>query len=387
MKPGATLGLSHGFLLGVMKSDGAGFRKDVNVVLVAPKGMGPSVRRLYEQGKAVNGAGINSSFAVHQDYTGTATDLAIGWAVAVGAPFAFYTTLESEYKSDIYGERCILLGAVHGMVEALFRRYTRAGASDEEAFSRTVDCITGPVSRIISTQGMPAVYASLDAAGKAEFERAYGASLGPAMDVCFEIYEDVASGNEIRSVVQAGERFGRFPMGKIDGTHMWQVGQRVRAARAGKGAPEAPLDPFTAGVYVATMMATVIVLREKGHPYSEICNESIIEAVDSLNPYMKARGVAFMVDNCSYTARLGSRKWAPRFDYVLEQQAFPAVDAGATGDAAAFSAFLADDVHVALAACAAMRPAVDISVGGEGDDEGVGAGAARTEYRSTVAAA
>lgn len=60
-----------------------------------------------------------------QDYNGKATDLAIGWAVAVGAPFAFYTTLESEYKSDIYGERCILLGAVHGMVEALFRRYTR----------------------------------------------------------------------------------------------------------------------------------------------------------------------------------------------------------------------------------------------------------------------
>lgn len=58
----------------------------------------------------------------------------------------------------------------------------------------------------------------------------------------------------------------------------------------------------------------------QGHPYSEICNESIIEAVDSLNPYMHARGVAFMVDNCSYTARLGSRKWAPRFDYILEQQ-------------------------------------------------------------------
>lgn len=61
----------------------------------------------------------------------------------------------------------------------------------------------------------------------------------------------------------------------------------------------------------------------------QICNESIIEAVDSLNPYMHARGVAFMVDNCSYTARLGSRKWAPRFDYILEQQAFAAIDSKA----------------------------------------------------------
>ncbi|KIY98090.1 ketol-acid reductoisomerase [Monoraphidium neglectum] len=242
MKPGATLGLSHGFLLGVMQSDNVSFRKDINVVLVAPKGvaaaaaaaaaaavaaaarwrkeaawrvgmnqlrvpvaggsgraareerwrmapwrrygsrwppaaillekssepagrlqlwprrplfraaggrscgraggmaahgMGPSVRRLYEQGKTVNGAGINCSFAVEQDYNGRATDIAIGWAIAVGAPFAFYTTLESEYKSDIYGERCILLGAVHGMVEALFRRYTRqvCARSGEEASS------------------------------------------------------------------------------------------------------------------------------------------------------------------------------------------------------------------------------------------------------------
>lgn len=66
MKPGATLGLSHGFLLGAMQNDGVDFREDINVVLVAPKGMGPSVRRLYEQGKEVNGAGINCSFAIHQ---------------------------------------------------------------------------------------------------------------------------------------------------------------------------------------------------------------------------------------------------------------------------------------------------------------------------------
>ncbi len=87
---------------------------------------------MYEQGKAVNGAGINCSFAVHQDYTGNATDIAVGWAIAVGAPFAFYTTLESEYKSDIYGERCILLGAVHGMVGG---RRSRSSSSNCSAAS------------------------------------------------------------------------------------------------------------------------------------------------------------------------------------------------------------------------------------------------------------
>ncbi|CAK0786694.1 hypothetical protein CVIRNUC_009908 [Coccomyxa viridis] len=383
MKPGATLGLSHGFLLGVLQNDGVDFREDINVILNAPKGMGPSVRRLYQQGKEVNGAGINASFAVHQDATGNAADIAVGWAIGCGAPFAFGTTLESEYKSDIYGERCVLLGAVHGIVEGLWRRYVRQGQSEEEAFKNSVETITGPISRIISREGMPGVYNALDVAGKKEFEKAYSASYGPARDICEEIYDDVASGNEIKSVVQAGERFDRYPMGKIDQTYMWkEVGAKVRAKRVES---EIPLYPFTAGVYVATMMATVDVLKSHGHPYSEICNESIIEAVDSLNPYMHARGVAFMVDNCSYTARLGSRKWAPRFDYILDQQAYVAIDNNEQLDPEVFSEFLRHPVHEALAMCAEMRPPVDISVGGDDSEEGVGVGSARTEFRSAVA--
>lgn len=86
------------------------------------------------------------------------------------------------------------------------------------------------------------------------------------------------------------------------------------------------VDPFTAGVYCAVMMAQIDVLSEKGHVNSEIINESVIESVDSLNPYMHARGLSYMVDNCSTTARLGARKWAPRFDYNIMQQAFTAYD-------------------------------------------------------------
>lgn len=245
-----------------------------------------------------------------------------------------------------------------------------------------MESITGPITRIISREGMLGVYNSFDAEGKKVFEQAYSASFGPAMDICYEIYEDVACGNEIKSVVNAVSRFDRWPMGKIDQTHMWQVGKKVRAER---DEDKIPLNPFTAGVYIAVMMATVQTLAEKGHPFSEICNESIIEAVDSLNPYMHARGVAFMVDNCSYTARLGSRKWAPRFDYILDQQAYVAIDAGTPADPEVISAFKSHPVHAALAACASMRPSVDIAVGSEGDDTGVGAGAARVEFRSTAA--
>jgi ketol-acid reductoisomerase len=148
-------------------------------------------------------------------------------------------------------------------------------------------------------------------------------------------------------------------MGKIDQADMWRVGQDVRARREADG--EAPLDPFTAGVFCGIMMAQADLLLEQGHPYSEIANESVIEAVDSLNPYMHARGVAYMVDNCSTTARLGARKWAPRFDYLLTQIAYPAVDDKAV-DPAPFTAFEGHVLHQVLEVCSQMRPSVDIFV-------------------------
>ncbi|XP_071725319.1 ketol-acid reductoisomerase, chloroplastic-like [Rutidosis leptorrhynchoides] len=371
MKPGSILGLSHGFLLGHLQSMGLDFPMDISVIAVCPKGMGPSVRRLYVQGKEVNGAGINSSFAVHQDVDGRATEVALGWSVALGSPFTFATTMEQEYKSDIFGERGILLGAVHGIVESLFRRYRLNGMSEEDAYKNTVECITGIISRTISTKGMLAVYDSLTEDGKKEFEIAYSASFYPCMEILYECYEDVASGSEIRSVVLAGRRFYEkeglpaFPMGNIDQTQMWKVGEKVRAARP--AGDLGPLYPFTAGVYVALMMAQIEILRKKGHSYSEIINESVIESVDSLNPFMHARGVSFMVDNCSTTARLGSRKWAPRFDYILTQQAMVAVDQGTPLNRDLISNFLSDSVHGAIEVCAQLRPTVDISVPADAD--------------------
>ncbi|KAL4204597.1 hypothetical protein AMTRI_Chr01g110700 [Amborella trichopoda] len=118
---------------------------------------------------------------------------------------------------------------------------------------------------------MLSIYNSLIADGKKEFETSYSASYYPCMDILYECYEDVASCSEIRSVVLAGRRFYEkdglpaFPMGKIDQTRMWKVGERVRSARA--AGDLGPLYPFTAGVYVALMMAQIEILRKKGHSY------------------------------------------------------------------------------------------------------------------------
>jgi ketol-acid reductoisomerase len=147
-------------------------------------------------------------------------------------------------------------------------------------------------------------------------------------------------------------------MGKIDGTETWQVGAGVRKQRSDK----TPVHPFTAGVYIATMMAQIDILLEHGHPNSEAANESVSESVDSLNPYMHARGVAYMIDNCSTTARLGARKWAPRFDYLLTQIAFVNLDEGRAGNSALIDAFKTNPIHEVLAVCAELRPSVDISV-------------------------
>lgn len=360
LRPGATLGLSHGFLLGHLVNEDASLPSGVNVVGVCPKGMGPSVRRLYEQGREINGAGINCSFAVEQDVDGRATDIALAWAIGLGSPYTFRTTLRSEYLSDIFGERGILLGAVWGMIESLNRRYMSEGDSPERAFERSCEAITGPIARTISHEGFLGVYDRLDEEGKRTFAVAYEASYTAVEPLLAEIYDDVASGVEISSVVMAGQRLDRYPMPPIEGTRMWAVGERVRTLR---GEHETPLDPFTAGVFCGVAMAQIDLLAAREHPWSEIANESVIEAVDSLLPYMHARGVAYMVDNCSTTARLGTRKWAPRFDYALEQEAYTAVDSpdgGAVG--AHFAAFESHPVHEVLKAVGKMRPPVDIAV-------------------------
>ncbi|GAA1136353.1 hypothetical protein GCM10009630_39190 [Kribbella jejuensis] len=380
LKPGATIGLSHGFLLGYLRELGRDFPAGHPVIAVCPKGMGDSVRRLYVQGATVNGAGINASIAVHADPDGHGTDRALAWSIALGSPYTFATTLSAEYHSDIVGERAILLGAVHGLVEALYRYFRIAGADPVTAYERSTETITGPIARTISKHGIPAVRA---ASGDSDlFDRAYSAAYRPARDLVAEIYDEVADGTELRSVILAEQRLANRPMTQIGGSPMWSHSPTVHARRStpyrtvrygggsgdarGGGASGAAagggagIDAVTAGVFVGTMMGQVDEFVVRGHAWSEIVNESVIEAVDSLLPYMHARDVAYMVDNCSRTARLGARRWGPRFQAVYEQIALPQLDQPA--DAQLIKEFLANPAHEALAAAAELRPSVDISV-------------------------
>ena len=355
LKPGATIGLSHGFLLGHLEAIGSAFPEEHPVIAVCPKGMGDSVRRLYRQGETVNGAGINASIAVHADPDGNGWDRALAWSIGLGSPYTFATTLADEYRSDIVGERAILLGAVHGLVEALYRYFRIGGSDPVTAYERSTEAITGPIARTISNEGLAAVRAAC--ADQDLFDRAYSAAYRPARDLVAEIYDEVADGTELRSVILAEQRLATRPMTEIGGSPMWSHSAEVHARRT---TADQQIDPVTAGLFVATMMAQVDEFAARGHAWSEIVNESVIEAVDSLLPYMHARDVAYMVDNCSRTARLGTRRWGPRFQAAYEQIALPRLDRPA--DRALLEDFEGNPAHDALAAAAKLRPSVDISV-------------------------
>lgn len=356
LRPGATLGLSHGFLVGHLAATNGSLPAGVNVIAVCPKGMGLSVRRLFEQGASTAGAGINASIAIQQDVDGRATDIALAWAIALGAPFVFTTTMEDECRSDVFGERGVLLGAVHGLAESAYRRLREQGIDADEAFARSAAAITGPIARTISTEGIAAVAAAVAREDRSQFDAAYAHTYSPARRVLEEIYDEVASGRELDAVIDAGRRLDRWPMPPIERTAMWRVG----AARRARGAEGDVLDPETAGAFVATMVAQIDVLRDRGHSWSEIANESVIEAVDSLLPYMHARGIAYMVDSCSTTARLGARRWGPVFEAAYTREAFASIDEGATAPTVA--PLDAHRIHGVLDALREFRPSVDIAV-------------------------
>ena len=358
LRPGAIVGLSHGYLLAHLQEQGRAFPSDVSVVAACPKGMGDSVRRLYEQGRQTDGAGINASVAVHADVNGRAVDVALGWAVALGAPYIFWTTLEGEYRSDTVGERAILLGIPHAIAEAVYSRMVELGDSRRSAFERSTESMTGALARTISRGGLRAVLESVgNGDARRTFEHAYCATYHAFLPLLVELYDEVEDGLEMASVQHATARLARYPMANVDGSRMWAVGREVRHAREG----DVAIDPLVAGIFCGAMIAQVDLFHDHSHPWSEIANESIIELVDSLIPYMHARGVAYMIDNCSTTARLGARRWEPRFEAAISQHVFPTLDSDGGYDGELIAELEVHPIHDVLATISQFRPSVDIA--------------------------
>lgn len=241
LTPGKALYFSHGF--GVTFNDQTGIipPKDIDVILAAPKGSGTSVRRLFLQGK-----GINSSFAVYQDATGSARDRVIALGIGVGSGYLFETDFRKEVYSDLTGERGTLMGAIAGIFEAQYEVLRAKGHSPSEAFNETVEELTQSLMPLVAENGMDWMYANCSTTaqrGALDWKKKFKAATLPVFN---ELYESVASGKEAkRTIDQCSQPDYRSQLerelSELRNSELWQAGKAVRALRPEKNAVEASM--------------------------------------------------------------------------------------------------------------------------------------------------
>jgi ketol-acid reductoisomerase len=231
LKLGDALYFSHGFSIVYKDQTGVIPPKDVDVILVAPKGSGTSVRRNF-----LSGRGINSSFGVFQDATGRAKERCIAVGIGIGSGYLFPTTFEKEVFSDLTGERGVLMGALAGIMEAQYDVLRQHGHSPSEAFNETVEELTQSLIRLVDENGMDWMYANCSATAqrgaldwKPRFKKA-------VLPVFKELYKRVTTGVETRRVIQSCGKPNyqqqlTKELAQMGDSEMWQAGRAVRALR------------------------------------------------------------------------------------------------------------------------------------------------------------
>jgi len=228
---GKTLYFSHGFSVVFADRTGVVPPKDVDVILAAPKGSGFTVRRLFMQGR-----GINSSVAVFQDVSGKAWEKAYGVGVAIGSGYLFDTTFEKEVRSDLVGERGVLMGALAGIMQAQYEVLRANGHSPSEAFNETVEEATQSLYPLVGERGMDWMFSNCSTTaqrGALDWMPRFHAATKPVFE---KLYEEVKNGNETqRSIDKNSEPDYREKLQKeldaISNSELWQTGKTVRELR------------------------------------------------------------------------------------------------------------------------------------------------------------
>jgi len=228
---GKALYFSHGF--GITFNDQTGIvpPADVDVILIAPKGSGTSLRRLFLEGK-----GLNSSYAVYQDATGKARERVFALGIAVGSGYLFETDFRKEVYSDLTGERGVLMGAIAGIMEAQYNLLRKKGHSPSEAFNETVEELSQSLLPLVAENGMDWMYANCSTTaqrGALDWKNRFRDAVAPVFD---KLYESVASGNEARITIEANRQpdYRKKLATELDELHnseMWQAGAMVRKLR------------------------------------------------------------------------------------------------------------------------------------------------------------
>ena len=228
---GNALYFSHGF--GIVFKDQTQIipPENVDVILVAPKGSGRNVRLNF-----LDGSGINSSYAVFQNFTGKAQERTLALGIAVGSGYLFPTTFENEVHSDLTGERGVLMGCLAGVMEAQYSLLRKHGHSPSEAFNETVEELTQSLIRLVAENGMDWMFSNCSTTaqrGALDWAPKFRDAVAPVFDT---LYEKVVSGEETRRVLEANsatdyrEKLDK-ELGVLKNSEMWQTGATVRSLR------------------------------------------------------------------------------------------------------------------------------------------------------------
>src|SRR5919112_1234576 len=199
LTPGKALYFSHGFGITFNEQTGIIPPKDVDVFLVAPKGSGTSLRRMFLQGR-----GLNSSYAIFQDATGRAFEKAIALGIGVGSGYLFETDFKKEVYSDLTGERGVLMGALAGIIEAQYQVLRQRGHSPSEAFNETVEELTQSLVPLVGENGMDWMFANCSVTAQRGALDWKGKFREATLPVLNELYDSVASGEEARRTIERG---------------------------------------------------------------------------------------------------------------------------------------------------------------------------------------
>jgi ketol-acid reductoisomerase len=231
LKAGDALYFSHGFAITYSKKTGIVPPKDVDVIMVAPKGSGLNVRRNF-----LSGAGINSSYAVMKDATGRAETRCRAVGIAIGSGYLFPTTFPHETNSDLVGERGVLMGCLAGVMEAQYAELRRHGHSPSEAFNETVEELTQSLIRLVDENGMDWMYSNCSVTaqrGALDWKPKFRKAVEPVFK---ELYKCVASGAEAEHVIKTcgGKDYQKGlskELSVMGSSEMWKAGAAVRALR------------------------------------------------------------------------------------------------------------------------------------------------------------
>ena len=228
---GDALYFSHGFSITYKEQTGVVPPANIDVILCAPKGSGTSVRRNF-----LAGAGINSSYAVFQDYTGRAEERTLALGIAIGSGYLFPTTFENEVFSDLTGERGVLMGALAGIMDAQYQVLRNNGHSPSEAFNETVEELTQSLIRLVDENGMDWMYANCSATaqrGALDWRPKFKDATLPVFK---DLYNRVKSGEECKRVLDStGTANYKEQLGKelkeLRESEIWTTGLQVRKLR------------------------------------------------------------------------------------------------------------------------------------------------------------